>query len=265
MEYDQLRRGDMGRQKLLLYQHYIQNRAARFFMGVGPYTSNAATMGDMGWTSTDVKQWGSVLNHWYRLRSMDENRINSRVFKWAAQKGNSRCKNWCFRLKQQFAHCNIQTLFYEENIHLVSKDFVKQKIKQKLSHEYIMSWHNELERNVSRSGNGGNKLRTYRSFKHTYETETYISTILPRRYRSAYAKFRCGVAPIRLETGRYERLQVEQRTCFQCVDNVETEEHVLLMCPLYDDLRLKLFDSLITYFPFFGSLNESQKLSVILS
>ena len=73
------------------------------------------------------------------------------------------------------------------------------------------------------------------------------------------------MAPIRLETGRYERLQVEQRTCFQCVDNVETEEHVLLMCPLYDDLRLKLFDSLITYFPFFGSLNESQKLSVILS
>ena len=34
----------------------IQNRAARFFMGVGPYTPNVATMGDMEWLSTDVRQ-----------------------------------------------------------------------------------------------------------------------------------------------------------------------------------------------------------------
>ena len=77
-----------------------------------------------------------------------------------------------------------------------------------------MKWHNELERNLSRSGLGGNKLRTYRTFKHSHDTEKYISSILPWRHRSAYAKFRCGVAPIRLETGRYGRLQVEQRTFF---------------------------------------------------
>ena len=29
----------------------IQNRAARYFIGVGPYTPNAATMEDMGWSS----------------------------------------------------------------------------------------------------------------------------------------------------------------------------------------------------------------------
>ena len=34
----------------------IQNRAARFFIGIGPYTPNVATMGDMGWLSMDVRQ-----------------------------------------------------------------------------------------------------------------------------------------------------------------------------------------------------------------
>ena len=32
----------------------IQNRAARHFLEVGPYTPNAAIMGDMGWSSTEV-------------------------------------------------------------------------------------------------------------------------------------------------------------------------------------------------------------------
>ena len=53
-----------------------------------------------------------------------------------------------------------------------------------------------------------------------------------------FAKFRCGVAQLRLETGRYERLSPEQRTCFYCTDCIESEEHVLLTCPVYDDLRL---------------------------
>ena len=34
----------------------------RYFLGVGPYTPNAAIMGDMGWSSTEVKHWDSVLN-----------------------------------------------------------------------------------------------------------------------------------------------------------------------------------------------------------
>ena len=67
---------------------------------------------------------------------------------------------------------------------------------------------------------------------------------MPKTHRSAYAKFRCGVAPIRLETGRYEGLDESDRTCFQCPDMVENEQHVLLECPLYNDIRLKYLEQL---------------------
>ena len=42
------------------------------------------------------------------------------------------------------------------------------------------------------------------------------------------AKFRCGVAPLRIETGRFERLSVEDRLCFHCYGDglVEDELHV---------------------------------------
>ena len=76
------------------------------------------------WSRTDVKQWDSVLNHWYRLRSMDESRINFKVFKWAVECGNNRYKNWCFRLQQQFGQCNIANIFFNRSTDLVAEDYV---------------------------------------------------------------------------------------------------------------------------------------------
>ena len=44
-------------------------------------------------------------------------------------------------------------------------------------------------------------------------TEPYVSITVPKKYRSAYAKFRCGVAPIKIETCRYgiNRIPVNER------------------------------------------------------
>ena len=82
----------------------------------------------------------------------------------------------------------------------------------------------------------GKKIRNYKLFKTTFETELYLSKTITHRYRSAFAKFRCGVAPLRIETGRYENKEVNERVCFICNDQIEDEKHVLLACPLYVDL-----------------------------
>ena len=86
----------------------------------------------------------------------------------------------------------------------------------------------------------------------------------PFKHRSALAKFRCGIAPLRLETGRYERLQPDQRTCFQCTDRIESEEHVLLAYPLYEDLRQVMENNLRSEFSNYDSLSNEDKISVIL-
>ena len=58
---------------------------------------------------------------------------------------------------------------------------------------------------------GSNKLRTYRKFKQHYTTEPYVNINIAKKHRSDYAKFRCGVAPIKIVTCRYglNRLPVE--------------------------------------------------------
>lgn len=114
---------------------------------------------------------------------------------------------------------------------------VKESIKTKLNDEFLAKWRENLERHTGRNGNDRKKLRTYRTFKHEYKSERYISNVVLRMRRSACVKLRCGVAPLRLETGRYERLQLDERFCFHWANKVESEKHVLLECPLYDDLR----------------------------
>ena len=70
-----------------------QNIAARFYMRVGRNTPTAAVMGDMGSTNTVSRQNKCIINQWFRLRSMDENRLNSIVFNWANSQGRIRFQN----------------------------------------------------------------------------------------------------------------------------------------------------------------------------
>ena len=113
----------------------------------------------------------------------------------------------------------------------------------KLFENITVKWYNCINSNHGvRHINNGNKLRNYKQFKNTYKTEPYVyNDILPRNHRSALAKCRCGVAPLKIETGRYQSLPVNERICFHCDSIVEDEIHVLMCCPLYEHLRNDLF------------------------
>ena len=64
----------------------------------------------------------------------------------------------------------------------------------------------------------------------------YVSyNSIPERHRIAYTRIRLGSHRLRIETGRWSRLPLEQRTC-PCGE-IQSEEHVLLKCPTTAQLR----------------------------
>ena len=119
----------------------------------------------------------------------------------------------------------------------INKNFIINRIDEHLKTQHNQTWISDVTRPEARRGNGRNKLRTYKLFKTAYKEENYVKIIMQRNHRSAFAKFRMGTSPLRIETGRYERLNEKERTCFRCSDTVESEEHVLLDCPLYNHIR----------------------------
>jgi hypothetical protein len=77
--------------------------------------------------------------------------------------------------------------------------------------------------------------------KVSLDAENYVKYHLPHKDCTASDRCRAGVPPINIEFGRNIGLPQEQRKCFNCVSEIEDEFHVLLYCPIYEDIRYDLF------------------------
>ncbi len=70
-----------------------------------------------------------------------------------------------------------------------------------LDEYYASQWFQKVNKERAISGQGRNKLRTYRQHKTEFKAKDYLIKVMNRKHRSALAKFRTGIALIRLETG----------------------------------------------------------------
>ncbi len=70
---------------------------------------------------------------------------------------------------------------------------------------------------------------------------------------------------LRQETGRYDNTDEADTVCFQCADMIESEEHVILHCPLYGNLRKVMFDHAENVNPDFINVMSDEKLIFFLS
>lgn len=233
----------------------------RFYLGTGKYTPNAAVQGEMGWKPILHEQWKVICNHWSRCLNYDSIRVNKKIFNWTLNKGSSRCKNWSFIVTEKLKSVGLDRYL---NLPFSCKQFLKD-VSDVLMQNHVQNWKTDLERVTAVNGTGGNKLRTYKLFKSTYTVEPYCKLNMSFGHRSAYAKFRCGVAPLRIETGRYENLPLFERKCPFCVDKVETEMHVLLECPMYVLDRQLLFEKANSVIASFHTLCDTEKLRFIFT
>ena len=204
----------------------VFNRACRFYLGVGKYTPNAAIQDDMGWKTPWQNQWSCIFKNWQRLCNMPDNRLCKRVFLWADQSRN--VKNYAYTVRKFFDSLHLT--------HLANTDYVLSRSDIKCLDQAVAVADEEKWLQLINKPEG-NKLRTYCLFKNTFETEFYVQSIMSRQHRSAFAKFRCGVAPLALETGRYNNTPADSRFCTLCNSgSIESEAHVLLHCDLYKDI-----------------------------
>ncbi len=64
-------------------------------------------------------------------------------------------------------------------------------VKNAIFQSYLTEWNKSISRTESIRGQGGNKLRVYKTFKQEFGVEPYNETNIPRSHRRALALFRC--------------------------------------------------------------------------
>ena len=233
----------------------VQNRACRFFLGVGKTAGNCATRGDMGWKPQTHRQYAEVLRLYHRAETVDPQRINSIVHNFCKTKKArtiwiNKVGKLCKRIGYEYEDTSCSSKLYVDKLQECLK-LVDQE-----------EWYQELHND--KNCPNGNKLRTYRLHKDRISTEPYVTANISRYERSILAKLRSGTLPLEVETGRYRQVPLDERTCKLCQASIENEIHFLVDCHFYNDIRYELFNLLSIEFPDFNDQPSTVKYILIM-
>ncbi len=161
------------------------------------YSPNTAVQGDMCWKTAGHRQKLCVIRLWLRLINMDREMFASKVFWHSYTLVQGRCKNWCFLTIKMFNELGIGFLTNENEC--VDKHSILETANNCLHGKTLtcIQWEYNLNREVR---NGSNKLRTYRTFKNTFEAEMDLNKPMAFKFRKCFPMLKGGPAPLRIET-----------------------------------------------------------------
>ena len=229
------------------YLDSIQNKAIRFFLGLHRFAPNLAINGDIGWASCSLRRWIEMIRYWNRIVDMDDDRLTKKVFLWDYHNRKSK-GSWNSDIFKLFD--KIGKLENYQNITKIDIAEAKTILHEKEKSEWIQGI-----QSVS-------KLSNYVKFKKEYCAESYIYKIHNRAHRSVFAQLRCGILPLKIETGRYTHIPIEFRMCTFCNANaVENEIHFLFDCSFYSEIRNKFWNSFNNISQNFENCSNEEKLS----
>ena len=187
--------------------------------------------GDLGLMTCFNKQKRSCIRLISRLKRTEGDRLITTVSNWASR----RRKGW-HETVSGFIN-SIECADVVNNTQITVKTvmhLIKDKMKEQDNDEFATELFNDINQP------NGNKLRTYRVYKENVNAGQFVLSNIPRSVRRTMAPFRTGALPLAVETGRY----LNDRLCKLCDNSVVAhEQHVMMNCPLYSDIRFELIQN----------------------
>ena len=234
----------------------IHSRAVRAFLGVSKTTSKPGLRSELGWLEPRSRTQIIMVRMLHRLCNMPDSRLTKRIFLWDLQLSErSNFSTWSKEARDILARNNLKEVFTSN---LFDAKIVTENLKDVLHRKDQLKLMNKCQTQP--------KLRTYKQITESTLDKSYLHKPLTFIQRKSLAKFRLGVLPIRIETGRYERpvKSAIERICTQCNQQVpEDEVHFLLHCPKHDAIRV-IFLPKITLNDF-PNLNDLAKLKYLVN
>ena len=202
-------------------------RFCKLYLGVGKKASNMASRGELGKFPLQISIYKRLFNYITHLNSLPETAIAKQAFLISkdlySNNKISFYKNAMDILKHYKCHSQIVDL---ESISAQSLNSIIDTVKQR----YITFWKHQIEHS--------SKLYFYSTFKKEYQLEKYLTVIRNTNQRRSLTRFRISNHKLMIECGRYHNIPREERICKLCKSNeIENEEHFLISCDAYDNIR----------------------------
>jgi hypothetical protein len=201
----------------------LELRLLRSLIGVRGSTPSSAVYGEFGHIPLTFTKDIRTLCFWKHLMSAKDNTLLRNTFSLSQYiSTNLHHNGWASHLKDLVDKYGLNPYWEQNNINDLSDDAIKNIVTT----YYIEKvWRPALERIEAKSGEGKNKLRTYRLFKSDFQMEDYLKDTPHFGKRIAFARLRTGSHDLPIETGRWSRITkdktrkprpAEDRYCDSC-------------------------------------------------
>ncbi len=219
-------------------------------LGVNKDTTTAGVLLELGRIPLCTYGVKNAIKNWERIRKGNANPVLLASFNEAANENLL----WLETIRKTFEENEM--IEYFTNAYN-GKEAISKKIFKRIEEKF----HEEALNGIRGERS---KLRTYALFKNKPGLEKYLLDIKNTDVRKQVTKFRLSDHKLRIETGRVENINAEHRYCPFCLDKVETEAHMLLACPIYEETRSLTFSTLERDNAEFTSYNDNEKIIFIM-
>ena len=168
-------------------------------------------------------------------------------------------------------HHNGKTSFYSNLMKMVdyydlNYDFSCNSLSDSIVNRYIGIMKNKYVSYWNQTLQQSQKLSFYCTIKDDYISSPYLVLTRKKHSRKALVRFRISSHQLRIETGRYENIPRNERICHFCTSNkIEDENHFLLDCKAYPQIRDIFFFKLETKIPDFKTLSHDTLISLVMN
>jgi len=240
----------------------INNKFCKYVLGVSSRASNFAVKAELGREPIFAFICSQALKYWTRILNMSQDRLVKSAYLSELEIHAAGGHSWASFIASLLKLINVDHMWDAPDSLEPSKQSTMLKNKIRTTYR---NWY--FDHNFAIVGQQS-KLRSYVDFKDNHHMENYLKVEdVPYSWRKLYCNFRISCHDLEIERGRYCRPQKppEKRICQVCKIESETEQHFILSCPAYAEIRKQLFKEIRTYNLTILSMNHADRFRYLLS
>jgi hypothetical protein len=206
----------------------LARKMGKAILGVRKGTVNEVVSGELGWWRMKARRDFLRLLYWREI-VMTKKGLRWEVYQEGRRRLGVDKEAWCDYTKKMMKEVGLEEYWENQDVIEVYRGVWRAIVWKKIQDKEQEEWRERMDSKP--------KLRTYRMVKRQLETEKYLEEGTAQQ-RRVMVMIRGGTNNLRIETGRYEKLEEKERICIFCESGeVEDERHFLCRCEAWKDDR----------------------------
>ena len=233
-------------------ERMIHTKFCKRLLGVKKSTQNDFVYGELGRVPMQIGRFVRIIKYWLNIVLGKKSLYVSKIYHVSvSEMEGSNISCWSLSVKALLLSHGFGEAWYNQGVG-DSTAFIS-LFKQRLHDNFCQNWRSRLEES--------SRARFYRAVRPEHNYKKYLNVIVPDTHRVAFAQFMCSSHTLHVETGRWKRpvTPYERRFCSMCNVKIEDEYHVVLKCPLYENLRKQLIPN------FFRVRPSMYKMTILIN